>query len=139
MIKVNISDGTGKGNLAEITNQGELITRAAQFSTSKKQQITDSSAVNFFKPIAGKKFIVTGIIINTDRNVGVNGSAIEVYEASTATSTTIDTSIISVDLVKNQTNALTPFLIETEEGKFINGKADDFNVNISVLGYFANA
>jgi len=139
MIKVILGDGLGKSNVAQISNQGELITRPGQFSTSKKQQITDSSAVNFFKPIAGKKFIVTGIIINTDRNVGVNGSVIEIYEASSATSTTIDASIISVDLVKNQTNALTPFLIETEEGKFINGKADDFNVNISVLGYFANA
>ena len=136
MIKVNLTGD--RGNLAKISDQGELIIRGAEYSTFKKQQITDSNAVNFFKPLSGKKFIVSGIILNTDRNVGVNGSAIEVYEASTASETTIDTSIISIDLVKNQTVSLTPLLIETEEGKFINGKADDFNVNVSVLGYFVN-
>ena len=136
MIKVNLSGD--KGNLAKISEQGELIIRGAEYSIFKKQQIVDANAVNFFKPLSGKKFIVSGIILNTDRNVGVNGSAIEVYEASTASETTIDTSIISIDLIKNQTVSLTPLLIETEEGKFINAKADDFNVNVSVLGYFVN-
>ncbi len=136
MIKVNLSGD--KGNLAKISEQGELIIRPAEYSTFKKQQITDANAVNFFKPLSGKKLIVSGIIVNADRNVGVNGTLIDVYETSTVSETTIDTSIISIDLAKNQTISLTPLLIETEEGKFINGKADDFNVNISVLGYFVN-
>jgi len=139
MIKVNLSDGKGSSNLAEVSPQGELITRPAQYSTAIKKQITDSNAVNFFKPQASKKLIVTGMIVNTDRNVGVNGALIEVYEASAEDSTTIVTSIITIDQVKNITSPLVPLLIETAEGSFINGKADDFNVNITVLGYFVNA
>jgi len=139
MIKVNLSDGKGSSNLAVVSPQGELITRPAQYSTAKKQQITDSNAVNFFKPLAGKKLIVTGMIVNTDRNVGVNGSLIEVYEASAVDSTTIVTDIIAIDQAKNVTSPLVPLLIETAEGSFINGKADDFNVNISVLGYFVES
>lgn len=134
-IGVNLQDPKS-GILAKVSEQGELVTRPADYSKAIKKQITDSNAVNFFKPQAGKKLIVTGIIINTDRNVGVNGSAIDIYETSTSTSTTIDSSIVSIDLAKNQTTPLVPLLIETEEGKFINGKADDFNVNVSVLGYF---
>jgi len=138
MINVKIVDGKGKGKAAEVSEQGELITRPSQYSTSSKRQITDSNAVNFFKPLSGQKFIVTGMILNTDRNVGVNGSLIEIYEATSETSTTITTDIISIDQAKNQTSPLIPLLIETVEGAFINGKADDFNVNVSVLGYFVD-
>lgn len=138
MIKVNLIDGKGKGNLAEISEQGELITRPAQYSKAVKKQIIDANAVNFFMPLVGKKFIFTGIILNTDRNVGVNGALTEVYEASAEDSTTIVNPIIAIDQAKNITSPLIPLLIETAEGSFINGKADDFNVNISVLGYFVD-
>lgn len=124
------------GHTAEVLKGGFLCVQSGRFSEAKKQQITDANAVNFFQPLAGKKVIITGMIINTDRNVGVNGSLIEIYEASAEDSTTIVTDIISIDQVKNITSPLVPLFIETAEGSYINGKADDFNVNVTVLGYY---
>jgi len=124
------------GNTAQVLPNGFLCVQVGRFTEAKKQQITDSSAVNFFKPLAQKQVIITGIIVNTDRNVGVNGSAIDIYETSAADSTTIVTDIISIDQVKNVTTPLLPLFLQTAEGSFINGKADDFNVNITVLGYY---
>jgi len=135
VINVIIKDGNTR-RTATVTPQGELITRSAEYSTASKKQIIDSNAVNFFKPLSGKKFIVSGMIINTDRNVGVNGSLIEVYETTSETSTSITSDIIAIDQAKNVTSPLIPLEIETAEGSFINGKADDFNVNVTVLGYF---
>jgi len=127
--------GNQNDKTADVTNNGELITRVIKFSTPIKQQITDSNAVNFLGARSKSKIILTGVIINADRNVGVNGALVDLYEASDATSTTIDTSILSIDVAKSTTLIITPLLIETTQGKFINAKADDFNINMTVLGY----
>ncbi len=137
MIEVQIADGKGKDKFAEVSEQGELIIRPAQYSTAKKQQITDANAVNFFKPQSGKKLIISGTVINADKSVTAS-SLVDIYEAVTDSETTIDTSIFSIDINKNDSLPILPVLIETTEGKFINGKADDFNVNVTVLGYFVD-
>lgn len=126
----------GSGNIADVTNEGFLLTQSTRFSEPSKQSITDSNAVNFWKPMSGEKFIITGIIINTDRNVGVNGAVIDIYEADSEDSTVISKSILSLDQSKTITSPIFPLNSETTEGKYINGKASDFNVNITVFGYY---
>jgi len=107
MIDTSIIDkATGKA--AKVSDQGELIMRTAEYSTAIKRQITDANAVNFFKPRSGKKFIVTGLIINTDRNVAGGGAIIAIYEASTPTSTTILSDIVEIDQLRSTTNSLLP-------------------------------
>jgi len=128
-----------KGNFASVSDNNELMV-AQQFSIANKVTLTvDDTAVNLIKPLAGKKVIVTGLIVNTNRDIGVNGALIEIYETSSETSGTIDTSIMSFDLIKNQTVVTAPILIETVEGKFINTKASDSEVNVTLLSYFAPA
>jgi len=125
------------GKIAKISDNNELMI-AQQFSTASKVTLTvDNTAVNLVKPLAGKKVIVTGLIVNTNRDIGVNGALIEIFEASSETSGTVDKGILSFDLVKNQTTITAPILLETNEGKFINAKADDSEVNVTLLSYFA--
>ncbi len=135
-LKVFLTDPKD-GQQAQITPQHELLTRL-QFSSAEKRQIIDANAVNFVKPLPGQFVIITGVIVNTDRNVGVNGTAIEIFEAASESSTTSTKDILSFDLVKNQNVVATSLLIQTTEGVFINAKADDFNVNITLLSYFTN-
>ena len=125
------------GKFANVSDNNELMI-AQQFSTANKVTLTsDNTAVNLIKPQAGKKVIITGLIVNTNRDIGVNGALIEIYETSTETSGTIDRAIISFDLIKNQNAITAPILIETNEGKFINAKASDSDVNVTLFSYFA--
>ena len=124
------------GNNLLVSKAGEILTRP-QFSLAEKRTITDSNAVNFVKPRAGFKTIITGLIVNTDRSVGVDGALIEIYEATSEDSTVSTKDILSFDLVKNQNVVTAPILIETSGGTFINGKANDFNANVTLLCYFS--
>jgi len=127
------------GKFANVSDNNELMV-AQQFSTSSKVTLTvDNTAVNLVKPRAGEKVIITGLIVNTNRDIGVNGALIEIFETSSATSGTVDTPIVSFDLIKNQTTVTAPILVETTEGKFINAKADDSEVNVTLFSYFAPA
>jgi len=124
------------GKFANVSNNNELMV-ANQFSSAEKVTLTvDNTAVNLVKPRAGQKAILTGLIVNTNRDIGVNGALIEIYEASSETAGTVDKAILSFDLIKNQTTITAPILIETNEGKFINAKSDDSNVNVTLLCYF---
>ena len=128
-----------KGNFAQVSDNNELMI-ATQFSSAEKVTLTvDNTAVNLVKPRAGQKAIITGLIVNTNRDIGVNGALIEIYEASSETSGTVDKAILSFDLIKNQTTITAPILIETNEGKFLNAKADDSEINVTLLCYFAPA
>ena len=125
------------GRFANISNNNELMV-AQQFSTAKKVTLNvDNTAFNLVKPRAGNKIIITGMIVNTNRDIGPNGAVIDIFETSSETSGTIDTPILSFDLIKNQTTITAPILIETTEGKFINAKASDSDVNVTLLSYFA--
>lgn len=137
MIKVNILDGSGEKHTTKVTHNNELLV-VKQFSQAEKITLTvDNTPVNLIKPKAGSRLIITGLIVNTDRNVGVNGASVEVYEANSESSSTVDKAILTFDLAKNQTVATSSILIETTEGVFINAKADDSNVNVTLLSYFA--
>lgn len=127
------------GKLVEVTKNGFLCVQSDRASKSIKRTITDANAVNFVKPKAGKRFIITGIIINTSRAVGVDGALVDIYQTDAEDSTTIateDDSIVSLDQIKNVTSPLLPLNAETDQGVYINGKATDFTVHVTVFGYF---
>jgi len=75
MIKVNIGDGSGGGSSVKVTPQGELLTRQLKFGESQFQSLdTINTAFNFFKARAGERFIITGALINTNKDIGVDGA-----------------------------------------------------------------
>lgn len=130
----------GKGNrIVEVSPNGELAIAPLQYSTNKfnNMNVVDT-AFNFQKPIAGKQFVITGLIISTSRTVGVNGATIEIYEADSIDSTSVDKTILRVDMIKNQILPLSDLNSITTEGKFLNGKTDDIDVLVTILGYAVN-
>lgn len=137
MIKVNISDGHGSGNIAKITPQGEILTRQLKFSESQFQAMdTIDTAFNFFKAKAGERFIITSVLLNTNKDIGVNGANVDIYEADSVSSTTIDKQILKINQLKNETTPITGTFVAVNEGKFLNGKTDDAIVNVTIGGYF---
>jgi len=133
-IKVLIQGNNGK--TARVSNTGELVVHPPFSQATRVILTVDNTPLNFVKARALEKLIITGIIVNTNRDIGVNGALVEIYEASSVASSTVDKGILSFDLVKNQTVVTAPLFIETTQGKFINAKASDSEVNITLLGFF---
>lgn len=136
MIDINIKDGSGQGNTVKVTDTGELVTVRGNYDTPKKLSLTSTgTAYNFFGPNGKKNFIITGLIINADKNV-TSSAVVDIYEATDATSTTIDEPIMTLDITKLTTQVITGVLIKTNFGKFINAKTDDATINLTILGYY---
>jgi len=127
-----------KGSLdqiAEVTPHGALCVQIGQHNLIEQRAIVDSSIANFYKPRAFFRFVIDGIIVNADKSVTAS-SVIEIYEATGATESTVDKTIIKIDILKNDNTNILNINAEIREGKFLNAKADDFNVFVTILGYY---
>lgn len=136
MVEVTIK-GTETGKGAKVTSRGELVTAPLSFSDPVFHSLTvDNTADTWFKPRAGERLVITGLIIQTDRNVATTGVIVDIYEATAEDSETIDTQLVQFDMERQGTITLTNLNFIVTEGKFINAKASDSNVLITIAGYF---
>lgn len=137
-IEVQIVGKTGR--LAEVSPLGQLVTAPLAYATGTFQDMgTVDTAFNFVTPTPGKRFVITGLLISTNRNVGVNGAIIIIYEAASATSTTVDKTLAQVEMTKNQLLPIPGLNSIVTEGKFVNGKTDDDDVSVTLSGYEVDA
>lgn len=128
----------GSGSAAKVTKSGELVVAPLSYDEIANQTL-DSAGVaeNFFAPISQKQFVVTGIVANADKAVTTD-VVVDVFEADSLTSATIDKAIFHFEMLKNGDKDLTGLRILVNSGVFINAKADDANVNITIMGYYIN-
>lgn len=138
MIDTKISDGSGGGHLARVTHAGELIIVRGNYDSTFNTAMTSiNTAYNLVTPKSGFQFIVTGIVLNADKNVSATDGAIAVlYEATSDTTTTASKTLLTLNIGKNTTVPLTGILIQTTKGVYVNAKTDDATVNITLLGYY---
>ena len=138
-MEVQVTGGGVEGRIVKVTPNGELVIAPLEYSGSTFQNMNVvDTAFNFHLPTSGKRLVVTGLVISTDRNVGVNGAVIEFYEADSATSTTVDKTALRVDMAKNDILDIMGMNSIVAEGKFLNGKTDDANVLATIFGYEVN-
>ncbi len=134
----NILDKSTKRS-AIVTSRGQLVTSPLEFSDPVFHSlVADNVSINWFKPLAGKRLVITDVIVQTDRSVTTQ-ALIDIYETSDEESETIVKSIFQFDLKKQESLVLTGLNIIITEGVFINAKADDSNVLITIGGYFVEA
>jgi len=127
----------GQKRAAEVSELGEVLTRPYAYSDPKYQYLdTINTAYNFFAPRPGQQFVVTMLIITTDKDVGVDGATIVLYEAAAEGATAVAKTIISVNLLKNTNLALVGMQLLVNPGTWINGKTDDDDVHLTVGGYY---
>ena len=133
-----LHDGKGRGHDARVTHAGELVVVRGNYDTTKTASMTSTAtAYNLALPQNGFRFIITGIILNADKNVSAtDGAIVEVYEASTATETTQLKNLFTLNIGKNTTVPITGILVQTTSGRYINAETDDATVNITLLGYY---
>lgn len=124
------------GNAARVTEFGQLAVAPLDFSTPVQNDLTVvNTAVNFIAPVAGQSVIITDILISSDRNVGVNGAVVDIYQALADDTTTIDSEILKAEMVKQTARDLTGLNFIVPSGKWVNAKTDDTGVSITIAFY----
>ena len=140
-LKINIKDGTGKGDLAGVSKAGEVIVAGFGDGNGLTNSVfialtPANTAFNFFPPKSGQNFYITSMIFNWPGA----GALLEVYEASSATSLTVDKQIIKADLPSGKGFFAIPFSIGgfpvITEGEFLNAKTDTATVNLTIVGFY---
>ena len=116
------------GTPVAVLPAGEIAVAPRHFSTpvSIELDVADQ-AYNFASAAPGFIFIITSIVLTADKNVTTD-CIVEIYEASTPDATTIDKSILTIEMLKNSTTSLTGLNWRVSTGKYLNAKTDDDDV-----------
>ena len=134
MIRVNI---WGKGIAIGASRNHELFTRPLKYSSLFFQNLNvDNQVFNFVVPRAGQEFVISGLAISGNRDIGVNGSIVDIYATDSASNATATGGDIGFEVPKS---TVLPFIEPNfliAEGLFINGKCDDNSVRVNLFGYF---
>ncbi len=122
-------------NKAGVSPYGEVITSPYDYSTPYFQNMaTAATAYNFVEPKQDQFFVITGILLQANKNVNATtGQIVDIYEADSAT---IAKSIIEVEMVKNDRIPLIGLNIRVRAGFFVNGKTEDDDILATVTGYY---
>jgi hypothetical protein len=135
MIDVRLRGNTAR---AKVSESGQLVTGDLDFSTFYLGSTTvNDTAVNVVPPKMGHTFIITAIILSSDRSVGANGAVTDVFENETSgTDGTITKQIIQEEIAKQTRMTATGLNIEVGEGRWVNVKSDDVIVRCNIAGYY---
>lgn len=141
MIKTVIHDGLGLGGDAKVTSRNQLVVAPLEFNEPYTATATvNDTAYNIAAPKAGQRFVIDAIILDADKNVSANtAGTIVVYEASASDATTVDKTILSIEMLKNTNRSYIGLNVIVTEGKYLNVKTTDNNVYATVLGYYVEA
>lgn len=134
--RITIRDGTGTGHIAKVTRANELIVSGIGdcINTFWAMSIANQ-AYNFFIPKIGFNFRITSILFSTP----ASATTIDIYEASSVASLTIDKQILKVDISSKGFYPVNfPFggFVPVAEGTFLNAKTDNTTVNMTIIGFY---
>lgn len=136
-IDVHIEDGDGKGRKVTVSENGELITRPFDYSESSFRLMdTVDIAYNFQEPRPSQNFIITGLVVQANREVAVAGGNVIFYEANAADTTVATKTIFTFDLPRQDSEVITGVEIKVGTGKYLNGKTDDDDMLATFFGYY---
>jgi hypothetical protein len=137
MIKVNLIDGSGTGRPARVNSLGEVVVGPLASSEPFFGELdTDDAPVGFIQAKAGQQFIVNSVIINSSRDVSVNGAFVEIYESDEFGSANVTKSLFKVDVPRLTAIPFNPSNFEITEGAFVNAVSSSTSVFITISGYF---
>jgi len=133
----HIVDGAGSLSRARVNPTGALVTGPLSFSdTTFVEFAVADSAYSLVEPLAGQQFVITGLVLGADKDVGVDGAIVEIYEASSNNTTTVDKTLFQTSVPQKDNVALFGLNFLVNEGKFVNGKTDDDDIHTTIGGYF---
>ena len=135
---------TGTHNrIAEVTALGQLVVAPLAYDDPAFKELAEpNTAYNFYKPISGQQFVITGIRAKADRQVSTTVDAdVVVYEASAEGSTAglvVDRILHREAMVRGESFTLLPMNLLVNAGKFVNAKTTDDDIHMSIWGYYVS-
>jgi hypothetical protein len=137
MISVKILDASGTGRAARINSFGQVVVGPLASSEPFFVELdTDDVPVGIIQAISAQQFIVTSIILNSSRNVNVNGALIEIYESDEFGSANVTKPLLTVDMPGSTAVPFNPTNFEVSPGAFVNAVSDSTSVFITISGYY---
>ena len=132
------ADGIHKVN---VTPRGELIVAPISFSISYYVDVNLALTEFVVVPaITGKCFIITALMLNSDKTFGsaTVAETLLLYEAHPSDITTSLNIITQVDMLKNDRLPVTGLNLQVGNTRSIIAVATDNNVDVTVAGYYIN-
>lgn len=127
------------GNLARVTERGQLITAPLEYSEAYNVQVAlTNTAYNFIAPKQGKRFVITDILLYANRDVAVTDATVVIYEATSASTTTVTKTLLSIEMPKNSHRDIVGLNLITNEGVWLNIKTDDNTIFSNLMGYYVD-
>lgn len=138
MIDVGIRDAGGGGSAARVSPVGQLVVGPYAFDKSVFLELdATGTAFNFYAPVASAQFVVTGLRIKANRDVSATTDAeVVVYEALSATETTVAEIVHEEALIRGESATLLPLNRLVSPGRWINAKTTDASIFVTVFGYY---
>ena len=124
------------GNLAAVVEGGSLSFAPIPDEIVFNELGVNDQVYNFYQPLAGSRFILTGVVAASDAQVAAADSQVIVYEATSPTETTVAKTLFQFVLLKNQQLVIPNFQIKVKPGVWINAKASATDIHMSVIGHF---
>jgi hypothetical protein len=138
MLSVGIKNGNGVE--ARVTSRGELVVAPLGFSEARFNLLAViNTAYNFTQPKASQRFCITGICMYADKNVAAGDATVNIYEATSSTSTAAVKTLFSFEMPKQTTRDIIGLNLLVSEGVWLNATTNDNNIFITILGHYIDA
>ena len=137
-VPAEIVDGSGSRSKVRVSSIGQLTVAPFAYDETKFVELAvDNTAYNFYAPKAGKQFVITGVNAKADRDVSTTVYAVViVYEAASASTTTVDKSLFQDAMVRGEKVTMMPLNILVNAGKYVNAKTTDDDIHMTIMGYY---
>lgn len=135
-INVNLLDGFGNKTPIRVSRIGQLIIAPFSYDETSFQRLDVADvAFNFYGPIQGQQFVITGLVAVADI-IGNAVSSVVFYEADSKIKTTPLNIIYEDSLGKGERTVLLPLNILTSPNVFINATTTEETIKVTVMGYY---
>jgi len=140
MIVTKITDGLGTGRTAIVNEHGTLVTgpAAPSVSASTLMGVAGQTYNLVDQAPAGFQTVLTGFIVNANKNVGVNDAIVTVFANTVGPLDTAETTVLlQLSVAKSTTTVVTPIEMHVGPDLWVNGNTDDDDVYITLLYYYS--
>lgn len=125
------------GRTVTVTRFNQLVVAPLDYSTPVSNSLdVINTAFNFIAPEQDHSIVITDIIAFADNSVSNSAPAeVEIYEATSATETTIETGIVSPRILRGGDVTLVGLNMIVPEGMWVNAKTNDNNILVTIMFY----
>lgn len=128
-----------EGRVAEISKYGEQYVAPRFYSDPYYISVAVAATPYEVVPsIAEKRFVITGLLIASDRTFGTSTTAetITIYEANAADLSTNLKTVFRLDMLRNDRLAATSLNLRLSNARSVVAIATDNSVDVTLAGYY---